>query len=101
MSGKVVDFVNMGIGDVVGALRNGQRVRRKGWNGKGMWLAYIKGDDWGCAYSSHPMDERKDESSVITQPLLPMIVMRTADGRLVPWTCSQTDLLALDWEILL
>lgn len=97
---EVVEFVNMGIGDVVSALRSGERVRRKGWNGKGLWLAYVKGDDWGCAYAGHPMEERKDEQAVIVQPLMPMIVMRTADGRLVPWLCSQTDLLANDYEIL-
>jgi len=24
--------------------------------------------------------------------------MKTADGSLVPWVCSQTDMLAEDWE---
>jgi hypothetical protein len=27
------------------------------------------------------------------------VVMRTADGEFVPWLCSQTDLLARDWEV--
>lgn len=96
--GDVVEFVNMGIGDVVGALRAGHRVRRKGWNGKGMWLAYVSGDDWGFAMKKHPMDEH--EENHLVQPSLPFVVMRTADGRAVPWLCSQTDLLANDWEIL-
>ena len=25
--------------------------------------------------------------------------MRTADGQVVPWLCSQTDMLAEDWEV--
>ena len=25
--------------------------------------------------------------------------MKTADGYVVPWLCSQTDLLATDWEV--
>ena len=28
-----------GIGWAVKAMHNGQRVRRSGWNGKGMWIA--------------------------------------------------------------
>jgi hypothetical protein len=30
---------------------------------------------------------------------LPYIYMKTADGNLVPWLASQTDLLATDWVI--
>jgi hypothetical protein len=30
---------------------------------------------------------------------LPYIYMRTAQGDLVPWLASQTDMLALDWEV--
>ena len=68
-----------GIGEAVDAMRYGQRVRRKGWNGKGMWLMmYHEGE---CL----PMG-------------LPFIAMRTVTGEMVPWLCSQTDLLALDWE---
>jgi hypothetical protein len=29
----------------------------------------------------------------------PYVMMRTATGEFVPWLCSQTDLLALDWEL--
>ena len=79
-------------------LRGGQRVRRSGWNGKGMWLAYVEGDGWGCSFKVHPMDGTDD--SKIVQPSLPFVVMRTAPGHLVPWLCSQTDLLANDWEMI-
>jgi uncharacterized protein DUF2829 len=68
-----------GIGWALEAMRGGERVRRKGWNGKGMWLAL----------------QLPDEKSKIT---LPYVYMFTATGDLVPWLCSQTDLLADDWE---
>jgi hypothetical protein len=29
----------------------------------------------------------------------PHVDMKTADGQIVPWVCSQSDLLATDWEI--
>lgn len=62
------------------ALKNGDRVTRSGWNGKGMWLAV----------------QRPDAASLMT---LPYIYMRTAQGDLVPWLASQTDILADDWQI--
>ena len=30
---------------------------------------------------------------------LPYVMMYTATGDFVPWLCSQTDLLAVDWEL--
>lgn len=63
-------------------LRFGSRVQRKGWNGKGMWIALQVPDS--CSKMS-----------------LPYIYMRTVQGDLVPWLASQTDMLATDWELAL
>ena len=68
------------IGWAVKELKNGGRVRREGWNGKGMWLAL----------------QIPDEHSKMT---LPYVYLSTAVGDLVPWGCSPTDLLATDWEL--
>ena len=68
------------IGWAVKELQNGARVRREGWNGKGMWLALQQPDSTGIKMT------------------LPYVYMSTAQGDLVPWLCSQTDLLAHDWE---
>lgn len=70
----------MDIGEAVLALRCGQRVAREGWNGKGMCLEL----------------QTPDAHSKMT---LPYVYMRTAQGDLVPWLCSQTDLLAHDWVL--
>jgi hypothetical protein len=67
------------IGWAVKQLQGGYRVRRRGWNGKGMYLEL----------------QVPDGDSKMT---LPYVYMRTAQGDLVPWLCSQTDLLATDWE---
>jgi hypothetical protein len=69
-----------GIGWAVKQLQNGDKVARAGWNGKGMWLAL------------HFPDPHE-------QMTLPYVYMSTAQGDLVPWLCSQTDLLATDWEL--
>jgi hypothetical protein len=63
-------------------LKDGERVARSGWNGKGMWLKL----------------QRPDAHSKMT---LPYIYMSTVGGDLVPWLASQTDILAEDWEIVL
>lgn len=68
------------IGRAVKEMWNGARVARSGWNGKGMYLEM----------------QKPDEHSRMT---LPYVYMRTAQGDLVPWLCSQTDLLAVDWLI--
>jgi hypothetical protein len=69
----------MNIGEAVDTLRNGDRVGRAGWNGKGMYIEL----------------QIPDAHSKMT---LPYVYMYTAHGDLVPWLCSQTDLLATDWE---
>lgn len=70
----------MDIGTAVNQLRLGARVARSGWNGKNMYLEL----------------QTPDMDSKMT---LPYVYMQTAQGDLVPWLCSQTDLLANDWEI--
>lgn len=68
------------IGWAVNELHNGARVQRAGWNGKGMYLHL----------------QVPDQHSKMT---LPYVYMYTAQGDLVPWLCSQTDLLATDWQL--
>ena len=67
--------------DALTALRDGQRVARAGWNGKGMWIAL----------------QVPDTHSKMT---LPYIYMKTVDDQLVPWLASQTDILAEDWTVI-
>lgn len=61
-------------------MRNGKKVMRLGWNGRGMWVAL----------------QRPDAESKMS---LPYIFMHTAQAQRVPWVASQTDILAEDWYI--
>lgn len=74
------------IGWAVKQLWNGDKVRRSGWNGKGLWLQL----------------QVPDANSKMTLPYVyinyPEDVQNTP-GAKVPWLASQTDLLATDWEI--
>jgi hypothetical protein len=71
--------MNNGIGWAVKEMNNGGRVRRVGWNGKGIWLEL----------------QVPDEHSKMTRPY---VYLSTAEGDLMPWACSTSDLLATDWE---
>lgn len=74
----------MNFGQAIEALKQGKKVARKGWNGKGMWLRLI-------------IPEKSDIDMGLEN--LPYIEMKTADNKLVPWLASQTDMLSEDWTI--
>jgi len=65
-------------GHVLAWLADGKYAARSGWNGKNMWIHL----------------QVPDDHSKMT---LPYIYMKTAQGDLVPWLASQTDILAIDW----
>jgi uncharacterized protein DUF2829 len=79
-----------GIGWAVKELQQGNRVYRSGWNGRGMWLILV----YPGIVASKSIHIAGEE-----YPRLPYIGMKTVDGSFVPWLASQTDILAVDWEI--
>lgn len=85
----------MTFGDAVEAMRkSGKRVARRGWNGRGMFLFFVA--NWEIKTVT-PSAAGIDYDGF--KERLPFICMKTADNKIVPWLASQTDILALDWEI--
>ena len=82
----------MSFGLAIEALKQGKRVARAGWNGKGMWLAMIQRASW-------QVDPAVNGTGAYSLNALPWIGMKTADEGFVPWLASQTDMLADDWAI--
>lgn len=80
---------NMNFGQAIEALKQGKKVARAGWNGKGMFLLYVPATKWGII-EEIGLDIPKENLS-------PWIGMKTADGKFVPWLASQTDMLSEDW----
>ena len=76
-------------------LTNGKVVTRSGWNGKDMYIFYMPGHV--MKVEGLPIEELVTPDSVIN--ILPHLMMKTVQGNFVPWLCSQTDALAIDWEI--
>lgn len=66
-------------GSALELLKQGKKVARKGWNGKGMSLGL----------------QVPDEHSANRQPYIYIIPV---GGQRVPWVASQPDLLEEDWE---
>ena len=93
-------------GDALVFLREGRKVARAGWNGKGMWVALSPGSSFPAehAKSGHAAAHRAHELAAADGAvidLLPHLDMRAADGSLVVgWLASQTDMLADDWMVL-
>ncbi len=85
---------NMTFGLAIEALKQGEKVARAGWNGKGMWLSYVRYSDSVVAETDIHYHLHNVEAEG-----LPWIGMKTADNKFVPWLASQTDVLAKDWEI--
>ena len=82
----------MDFGEAIKALKEGKRVARTGWNGKGMFLLYVPSEKWGII-DKIGLDIPKGN-------LLSWIGMKTADGTFVPWLASQMDMLAEAWIII-
>jgi hypothetical protein len=84
-----------GIGWAVKQMRNGDRVCRAGWNGKGMFLFLVAGSTFEV--NRPPLLGIYPEGTKINYHA--HVDMKTATGEIVPWLCSQSDLLATDWEL--
>lgn len=79
----------LSFGLAIEALKQGKKVARDGWNGKGMWLKLVPADIADkVAFEYEALDGA------------PWIGMKTADDKFVPWLASQTDVLAEDWQII-
>lgn len=78
------------------ALKNGKRVRRAGWNGKGMYLFLVPGSKF--IVNREPLVSMLPYGTEVEYHS--HIDMFTAQGYIVPWLASQADLLDEDWEII-
>lgn len=109
---------NLTFGDAIAALKEGKKVCRNGWNGKGMYLVLVQGYSVNSHLQSADPDKKlpeltPDGSKNITQgkagQMHPHIVLKMAgDSAIwgsgysdyVAWNPNNLDMLAEDWQIL-
>lgn len=77
-------------------IKSGKKLARGGWNGKDMFVFLVNGSRF--TVNRAPLNLIYPEGTEIDYRS--HIDMRTADGSIVPWVASQTDLLADDWYLL-
>jgi len=87
---------NVDLGEAIKALKNGKKVAREGWNGKGMFLYYVP----AASYPAMTEIAKAEWGENALVPYTAYIAQKTVQGEVVPWLASQTDLLSEDWCIL-
>lgn len=80
-------------GQAISELKAGAKVAREGWNGKGMFLYHVPAN----TYKAQTEAARSVFGEEV--PYGAYLAMKTAQGNVVPWLASQTDVLADDWQI--
>lgn len=85
----------MNFGQALEAIKEGKLVAREGWNGKGMFIFLVPGSAFNV--NRAPLLGIFPEGTEINYR--PHIDMRDAEGKIVPWLASQTDMLSSDWDV--
>ena len=94
----------MNFGEAIEALKQGKRVARQGWNGKGMFL--ILNGGYSVEKEKSRPDNHINEAFLVSKDQTHLHIgkhvdMWTAQNNLcVGWLASQTDMLSEDWEVL-
>jgi len=86
-------------------LKNGEKVTRRGWNGKNMWIVLMPSlylPPYNTQDTNRKVNDRTAKYIGEDKPLdsQAYIAMWTADEKWQPgWLASQTDMLSEDWII--
>jgi hypothetical protein len=78
-------------------LKQGDKMTRFGWNGKGMYIVLQAGYPEGIPINANTARATEIPEGTVMR-FRSYLMMLTADGEFVPWVASQTDLLADDWQ---
>lgn len=93
----------MNFGEALQALKDGFKVQREGWNGKGMFL--VKAGGYTVPLDklregTHFTNEFLEAEGCTELNIVPHIDMWSAQKTYITgWLASQTDLMADDWQI--
>ena len=86
----------LNFGQALEALKQGSKVARNGWDGKGMWLYLVPGSEFQVA-EGRPLSKHLPVGEHVIYNA--HIDMKAADGSHFAWNPNQLDMLAEDWCI--
>lgn len=98
----------MNFSEALEALKKGEQLQRKGWNGKGMFIFLTSGShvekneirSQTLKYADETRSKFEKQEFPSSRLICSHIDMMAADGTIViGWLASQTDMLSEDWEI--
>lgn len=84
----------VGFSSALMCLKEGLYVQRAGWNGKGMYV-FLIGERYDSGYGHWTYTNGKNDNVAVR----PFLAMKTAQGDVVPWVASQSDILCEDWFV--
>lgn len=84
----------MKFGMVLEEAKQGKKIFRQGWNGKGMLVYYVPAN----SYKSLTNVAKKEFGE--TTNYNPYLAIKNVDGSVSTWVPSINDVLAEDWEII-
>lgn len=92
---NIADSFDFGL--AIHCLKNGKKVARAGWNGKGMYVYYVPA-------ASYPVERNNLETmgGIFPDDMVPYreyLALKTAQNDVATWTPSVSDALATDWQI--
>lgn len=98
MNGRPYQPERMTFGEAIAHMKRGKKCARAGWNGKGMWVAYLP----PVTYEAKMVNARVKALIGPDEDLRcnAYFVMWTADKRWqIGWLASQSDMDAEDWQV--
>lgn len=92
-AGRPIDGMTFGM--AVEALKQGKKVTRRGWNGKGQFVYFVPADRYVAATQAAKSIADADGKVAYRA----YFALKTAQGDIATWVPSISDCLAEDWEI--
>lgn len=80
------------------AVKSGYRIKRLGWNGLDQYVVVKYGYKSIPANVAHSLAHNVKVGTIVS--VSPYLEIKTTHGEIFPWTPSQGDLMAQDWELL-
>jgi hypothetical protein len=97
LNNAYIPFPCMTFGGALVMLKQGLKVTRAGWNGKGMFIYHVPENHYPASNNAHGTMLGEFPDDMV--PYREYLAMKTAQGDVVPWVASQTDVLAEDWGV--